>query len=194
MTIEALEEILRQDKPSEEIRKNEKEIFDMIPELEKCKGCEQNSPWHVYDVYEHILHTIDNIEKDDILRMSALFHDLGKPETKETDKYGLDHFPNHWYVSKEIFDDFSKEYGYDEKKSITISKLIKYHDLNLWKVEINNIPNFMDEMSKSDLILLYKLKKADLLAQNSEYHYLLEEYDKQENIYKLLYERVENNE
>ena len=45
--------------------------------------------------------------------------------------------------------------------------------------------------NSEELTLLYKLKKADLLAQNSEYHYLLKEYDKQENVYKLLYKKEE---
>lgn len=47
--------------------------------------------------------------------------------------------------------------------------------------------------TKKELELLYKLKKADLLAQNKKYHFLLEEYEKQERVYKLIYEREEMN-
>ena len=86
MTLEELLEILKLDKPSEEIRKRETVIFELIPELENCKGFDQHSEWHPYDVYEHTLQVVDNIENDEVLRMSALFHDLGKPDTFEEDK------------------------------------------------------------------------------------------------------------
>ena len=51
--------ILLSDNPSELIKYHEKEIFLLIPELEKSKGFNQNNEWHIYDVYEHILHVID---------------------------------------------------------------------------------------------------------------------------------------
>jgi hypothetical protein len=44
-------------------------------------------------------------------------------------------------------------------------------------------------MLLKELELLYKLKKADLLAQNKKYHFLLDEYKKQEKVYKMIYER-----
>ena len=194
MTIEELKRIIMSDRPSEEIRNNEKELFDMIPELEKCKGCAQNSPWHIYDVYEHIMHVIDNTEKDEVLRMCALFHDLGKPDTKENDKYGIDHFPNHWFISRDIFDRFRDEYNYNKEKAQIISKLIYYHDLNIGKLDDKEMNNVINEFSKDEMKLLYKFKRADLLAQNEECHYLLEDYKKQENRIRLVYERRNNNE
>ena len=54
MTVKDLTEILKLEKPSIEIKNNEEEIFKLIPELEKCKGFEQNNEWHPYDVYENI--------------------------------------------------------------------------------------------------------------------------------------------
>ena len=30
------------------------------------------------------------------------------------------------------------------------------------------------------MILLYKIKRSDLLSQNPKFHYMLEDYDKQE--------------
>lgn len=189
MTKDNLIEILMSDKPSEEIKKNEKEIFDIIPDLENCKGCEQNSPWHVYDVYDHIMHVIDNVEKDEELRMCALFHDLGKPDTKETDKYGIDHFPDHWFISKNIFENFAKKYNYDEDKTKLISKLIFYHDLNIGKLDDKQYTEVISNFKKDEIIKLYKFKRADLLAQNKECHYLLDEYDKQEKNIRLIYER-----
>ena len=189
MSLNDLITILKTDVPSIEVKKNENEIFHMIPELEICKGFEQHNEWHPYDVYEHTLHVVDGVENDEILRMSALFHDLGKTETFELDKYGIGHFPNHWYVSKEIFEEFANDYNYDKEKKNIISKMIFYHDLNLGKIDEKMKKEVLTTFSKKELIMLYKLKKADLLAQNDNYHYLLEEYAKQEKKYMKIYER-----
>ena len=130
MKIKELKRILTSKIPSIEIKNREEEIFDFIPELQKCKGFNQKNVWHPYDIYEHTLHVIDYVENNEILRMAALFHDLGKPEVYEEDKYGIGHFPKHWFESKGIFERFAEDNDYDEEKTKTISKLILYHDLN----------------------------------------------------------------
>lgn len=189
MTLKDLTALLMSDKPSEKIKKHEEEVFNMIPELEKCKGFNQNNEWHPYDVYEHTLHVVDNVENNKILRFAALFHDVGKPESYTEDEFGTGHFYGHWEVSKEVFESFIDKYDMDKKESELISKLILYHDINLGKIEDYSIDRFLKLFNKKELVLLYKLKRADLLAQNEKYHFLLDEYKKQEEVYKLLYER-----
>ena len=58
----------------------------IIPELEEGIGCHQGGA-HIYDVFEHLLgavqHAADKGYSTDI-RLSALFHDIGKPRTKRT--------------------------------------------------------------------------------------------------------------
>lgn len=90
--IKFLIDILLQDKPSESIRDSENYIFKIIPELSLCKNFEQNSIWHVYDVYEHILKVIDGVDSNLVLRMAALFHDIGKPFVYDEDQNGIGHF------------------------------------------------------------------------------------------------------
>ena len=41
------------------------------------------------------------------------------------------------------------------------------------------IKHLLEIFSKEELEMLFELKKADLLAQNSEYHYLLDTYENQ---------------
>lgn len=49
----------------------------VVPELEACKGVNQNPLYHRYDVLEHTLATVDASVPE--VRLAALFHDLGKP-------------------------------------------------------------------------------------------------------------------
>ena len=106
MTIEELYIILLRNNPSSILKSREKELFNLVPELEKCKAFEQNSDWHIYDVYEHILHVIDNVSPNLILRLAALFHDIGKPFSYIEDKSGVGHFYGHWEVSQRLFIEF----------------------------------------------------------------------------------------
>lgn len=195
MSIEELIYILKTMSPSSILRTCEKELFDLIPELKECKGFDQHNPeWHPYDVYDHILFVVDQVESNEILRMSALFHDIGKPQTFELDKYGIGHFHGHWFTSKDIFEEFAEKHSYDKEKTRVISNIIKFHDLNLKYADDKIKDEIISSFTKEELIMLFKLKRADLLGQSKEKRKLLKDYDKQEKAFKLLYERRNTNE
>ena len=180
MNIVKLFEMLLSDKPSDVIKNNEDKIFLLIPELSLCKGFNQNNEWHIYDVYEHILKVVDNVPPNIILRLAALFHDIGKPESYFEDENKVGHFYGHWEKSKEIFDSFSSKFLIDKSIKESVSKLIYYHDMNITKLSLDEINKLFETFKIEEIKMLYQLKRADLLAQNKKYHYLLNEYDKQE--------------
>jgi len=96
-----LMKILEAEKPTEgiELLRKTKLLGYILPELEKGVGVSQNK-FHIYDIYEHSIRSLQaaadkkfNLE----VRFAALFHDIGKPETKEGE--GPDStFYNHDYV------------------------------------------------------------------------------------------------
>lgn len=175
-----IEKILLLPKPSIYIKQNEDEIFKIIPELEKCKDFNQNNIWHIYDVYNHTLSVVDNVPSDLNLRLAALFHDIGKPDTYTEDENGVGHFYGHWDKSKEIFESFAKRNNMNNEQVKQISKIIQYHDINLKNLSEKEINDLLKTFSIEELKMLFKLKKADLLSQNTKYHYLLENYNEQQ--------------
>lgn len=160
---------------------NEEKLFKFIPELKVCKGFNQNNPWHSYDVYEHTLHVVEGVSNNIILRLAALFHDIGKPLTYIEDEAGIGHFYGHWNESKRIFEEFAKRTNLDKNVVIRISNLILHHDHDVEKIDREELLN---TFSEEDLINLFELKKSDLLAQSKEYHYLLK--DREESKERLL--------
>ncbi|MBQ6445031.1 MAG: tRNA nucleotidyltransferase, partial [Clostridia bacterium] len=63
-----------------------RDVFAVLfPELEPCFDFPQNNPWHIYDVYTHIAHSVESIAPEPALRLTMLLHDIGKPETYFTD-------------------------------------------------------------------------------------------------------------
>ena len=181
MTLEELYDILLSYRPSIILKNKEKELFCFIPELEKCKGFDQNNEWHVYDVYEHILHVVDNVSPNLILRLAALFHDIGKPFSYTEDENGVGHFNGHWEVSQRLFNEFANKHNMDVNISNRISNLIYYHDINISKLDDNGLSEILNKLDNEGIMQLFKLKKADLLAQNEKYNYILDEYEVQKN-------------
>ena len=57
----------------------------ILPELEKGVGIGQNKG-HIYNIYEHSLRSLEEAAKHKFnleVKLAALFHDIGKPATKE---------------------------------------------------------------------------------------------------------------
>ena len=50
----------------------------ILPEFDLCMETVQNNPHHCYNVGEHILHAMLEVEPDKVLRLGMLFHDIGK--------------------------------------------------------------------------------------------------------------------
>ena len=177
MTYLELKEILTSENPSEGLKAKEHELFNFIPELRKSKGFNQNNEWHPYDVLEHTYHVVDGVENDLILRLAALFHDIGKPYVYTEDENGVGHFYGHWEVSKDIFLKFAKKRNLDSKTRTLVSRLIYFHDLSTSKMT----PEQLGYFSKQEIIKLFKLKRADVLAQNPEKHEeILDKYELEE--------------
>ncbi|MEI6058969.1 MAG: HD domain-containing protein, partial [archaeon] len=59
-------------------------LKNIIPELEEGINCEQSGE-HIYDVYNHLLHALQHSADKNWpldIRLSALFHDIGKPKSR----------------------------------------------------------------------------------------------------------------
>jgi len=59
-------------------------LKNIIPELEDGIGCEQSGE-HIYDVWNHLLHALQHSADKNWpleIRLSALFHDIGKPKSR----------------------------------------------------------------------------------------------------------------
>ena len=80
-------------------------IEHIIPEILLGLGVEQNQA-HSYHVYEHNLRTLQHAAQKNlslILRLAALFHDIGKPHTKEWSEKNKDwSFHQHDIVGSKI--------------------------------------------------------------------------------------------
>ncbi len=100
----------------------------ILPEWDAMVGVEQNTPHHKWDVAQHTLASMKNVKRDKILRLTMLFHDMGKPSVKTTDEKGVDHFKSHALVSEEIARKVMRRLKFDNDTVKKVTRLVCYHD------------------------------------------------------------------
>jgi poly(A) polymerase len=95
-------------------------------------GCTQNE-YHLYDVWEHSLKAVGFVNPEGLempaweLRLAALLHDVGKPDTRTVDEQGGVHFYEHERVGAHIAADWLRSLRYPNAVVEQVSKLVKLH-------------------------------------------------------------------
>jgi tRNA nucleotidyltransferase (CCA-adding enzyme) len=102
-------------------------IFDwLIPELQDCVGFEQNK-FHKHDVFEHTLDVVENIPKSKLLRLSALFHDIGKPPSLSVSEDGERHFYLHEKIGADMVDIILPRLRFSNSDTNAVKVLVATH-------------------------------------------------------------------
>lgn len=102
---------------------------EISPEIDNLFNCEQNSKYHIYDVGNHTIKTLENSPKDLNIRVALLLHDVGKPVMKiVNEKTGQDQFLGHADASEIIASNILKKLKFTSNEVKDISNIVKYHD------------------------------------------------------------------
>ena len=103
-----------------------------IPEFTVCRGCVQadDRAYHIFDAMDHCIYACDGTpESKPLVRIAALFHDIGKPAAKtEHDENGM-HIINFYQ---------------HEKKSVEITKIAMTR-LKFSNAEIDHVCHLIDQ-------------------------------------------------
>lgn len=112
------------------------------------KGYNQNNPHHCYDLLNHTIQTVlsipdENLSNSDFinLRIAALFHDIGKPETA-FDKNGRTVFYEHAKKSAEIALSLLPKMKVPSNQMLHIIFFIEQHDVFISFKPKNEIFNY----------------------------------------------------
>lgn len=161
------------------------EVFSfVIPELKDCINFNQKNPYHIYDVYGHTSCSLSYAPNDLITKLALLFHDIGKPQCRHFDDFGVGHFHGHAKISAEIADERLKELKYDNDTRKKVVELVSYHDV-LFVYADKDIKKcakrWLNKIGEEQFRRLLNVRIADILAQNPEYA-----LNRLNNTYKLL--------
>lgn len=145
-----------------------RDVFAVLfPELEVCFDFPQNNPWHIYDLYTHICHTVEAVSPEPTLRLTMLFHDIGKPSCFYTDDDGIAHFKGHPAAGARIVEPIVQRMKLPTAMQRDIVSLVQYHDLPL-EPERKLILRRLNKLGEPLLRQLIEVQKADAAAQSPE--------------------------
>ena len=137
----------------------------IVPELEPCIGFDQNNPYHIYDVYDHIAHAVANYKGSDIsVKMALLLHDVGKPECYTEDHNG-GHFHGHSVPSMKMAKDVMARLKFDNKTRDEAVDLVLYHDSDIYP-GVKSVKRWLNKIGPEMLDKLIRVKIADIYAHS----------------------------
>lgn len=136
-------------------------------DLQKMIGFNQYSSFHDLDLYEHTMKTLDGSKPILELRLAALFHDAGKPESFFIDENGEGRFYGHQFISGRLVREFMQEYNYSKNQTERVVRLVERHMDNVNPYTPKSVRKLVRRMD-NDIDLLFELQEADVRATNAE--------------------------
>jgi len=94
----------------------------ILPELAACKGVQQGG-YHTHDVFGHTLLTVAATPPEHVVRLAALFHDVGKPATAGPDGT----FVGHEVVGAEMTTHALERMRFPQKEIEAVAMLVRLH-------------------------------------------------------------------
>ena len=146
----------------------------IMPELMQGFGVSQNK-FHKYDVYYHILHTIqavDPLETEELtllVRLAALFHDIAKPMVqKKVSKQEEPVYYNHEVVGANVAKKVMRRLKYSNAEIDFVTLLVRQH-MFYYQDEWTDgaVRRFMKAVGIENIKPLLKLREADRLGSGN---------------------------
>ena len=165
-----------------------------IPELASCRGFDQHSRYHVYDVYEHTARVLSVAGEEALgrsavaapslsLMWAALLHDIEKPSCFTLDERGNGHFYGHPELSAKTARVVMERLSCPKELVRDACLLIRYHDRPL-EAERASLLRMMSRFAGTgvDTIRLmnelFDLKRADTFGKAPSCFYYVEEIER----------------
>ena len=150
----------------------------VLPEFDLCMETKQNNPHHCYSVGEHILHSMQEIEADKVLRLGMLFHDIAKPQTLTVDEEGITHNKKHPQVGAKMTGEILRRLKFDNDTTDKVTKIVRYHDEEVG-LSPAGVRRAVNRMGEDIFPMLFAVRRADISAQS--------DYLREEKLQKLTY-------
>ncbi|MBR7064494.1 MAG: HD domain-containing protein, partial [Treponema sp.] len=147
-----------------------------IPEFLKARNCVQHDErgFHGFDVLDHSFYACDGAEKSNLtVRLASLFHDIGKPLSKTTEKTPLGefyHFYRHELIGENITKEVLTRLRFSNKIVNNVSHLVREHMFfyeSTWSDSA--VRRFIVRVGSENISNLFELRKADIFGMHNSF-------------------------
>lgn len=146
------------------LRKYRDIIAVFVPEIKDSFECEQQNDYHIYDVWEHTLHAVNNIKPEPVLRLAAFFHDIAKPECKTVTEDGWGHFYHHEHAGSDMTGRIMRRLRFENRMRSTVCQLVKNHGI-VFSPNGKQPARLLRKLGEERLRQLIELERADVKSQ-----------------------------
>lgn len=154
-------------------------LYYIVPELEVCYRFPQNNPYHIWDVFKHTDEVVNGVPEDLVLKLAAVYHDVGKPMCHSVDKDFVSHFFAHPIASYEIAEKSLQNLRFDNKTIHDVLILVRYHDYNFMECKDEKTLRVRTKkvmrMFDNDIDLTRKLMFLRIADCNGQNPYMVKE-------------------
>ena len=146
----------------------------VLPEFDRMMETPQKNSFHALSVGEHTIESLLHVEANPILRLTMLFHDMGKPDCLRIDADGTTHFKQHAIVGADITRNALRSLKFDNHTIDNVTALVRYHDSMRDCVAARQTPPVVNKRALRRLVsaigrerfpLLMEVNLADNLAK-----------------------------
>jgi tRNA nucleotidyltransferase (CCA-adding enzyme) len=144
-------------------------ILEFIaPILENMVGVNQNKQAHLYDVWEHSLRTLQHAADKElslVLRLSALFHDIAKPQTKR-EVGGKTTFYGHDVVGARVAHETLSNLNFSKEIIEKVTRLVRWHMFfsDTQEITPSAVRRLIRNVGKENVWDLMDLRKCDRIG------------------------------
>lgn len=139
----------------------------ILPEFDRMMQQPQNSAHHAYSVGEHTLRTLEAVPSDKVLRLTMLFHDMGKPEIATRDEEGIYHFRGHAKKSAEMTKQVMKRLKFDNDTTGRVLRLVRNHSLYP-ELTQEGVRRGIYQVGEDLFEAFLEVKRADVMGQHPQ--------------------------
>lgn len=156
-------------------------LKNIIPELEEGIKCEQLGE-HIYDVWEHMLQALQHaVDKNWPLeiRLSALFHDIGKPRARRAGDKKKFTFYGHEVIGARMARKILERLKFPKKEIELVEKLVRNHMFfsDTEQITLSAVRRIIAKVGKENIWSLMNVRECDRVGmKKKETPYRLRKY------------------
>ena len=161
-------------------------LKNIIPELEEGIGCEQLGE-HIYDVWDHCLHALQHAINKNFpleIRLSALFHDIGKPRARRYDATkaggkGKYTFYGHEVVGAKMAKKILERLKFSKKEIDLVESFVRNHMFfsDTEKITLSAVRRIIAKVGVENIWSLMDIRECDRVGmKKKEAPYRLRKY------------------
>lgn len=160
-----------------------------LPEFDRMMAQKQHCRYHYTNVGEHTIAVLRQVPPEKCMRLAALLHDVGKPDTYTIDEQGWGHFYGHAEAGERRAREILRRLKFDNHTVDTVCKLVYYHD---WLFQVNEtaVRHLINKIGIELFPNLLVLMRADVMGKREEMQAdVLIQLEQAEQIYQHIVEQ-----